>query len=113
VDYRNIEKAAQPCGGQPAISGTRIRDATILTWYQYGMSVERARPTGARLRLPAKFSQHLVQQWRSPVVQRYTHQPSLRTQFTKENFIGCPDAGKYLAGAREPRSFKITAERLD
>jgi uncharacterized protein (DUF433 family) len=40
LDYRNIEKDPQRCGGQPVVSGTRIRVATILTCYRQGMSVE-------------------------------------------------------------------------
>ena len=40
LDYRNTEKDALRCGGQPVIAGTRIRIATILTCYRQGMSVE-------------------------------------------------------------------------
>ncbi len=40
LDYRNIEKDAARCGGQPVVSGTRIRVATILTCYRQGMGVE-------------------------------------------------------------------------
>lgn len=40
LDYRNIEKVAGRCGGQPVVVGTRIRVATILTCYRQGMSVE-------------------------------------------------------------------------
>jgi uncharacterized protein (DUF433 family) len=40
LDYRNIEKDAARCGGQPVVVGTRIRVATILTCYRQGMSVE-------------------------------------------------------------------------
>ena len=40
LDYRNIEKDASRCGGQPVVAGTRIRVATILTCYRQGMSVE-------------------------------------------------------------------------
>lgn len=39
-DYRNIEKDAARCGGQPVVAGTRIRVATILTCYRQGMRVE-------------------------------------------------------------------------
>ena len=39
-DYRNIEKVAGRCGGQPVVVGTRIRVATILTCYRQGMRVE-------------------------------------------------------------------------
>jgi uncharacterized protein (DUF433 family) len=40
LDYRNIEKDPQRCGGQPIVIGTRIRVATVLTCYRLGMSVE-------------------------------------------------------------------------
>lgn len=40
LDYRNIEKDPARCGGQPVISGTRIRVATILTCYRQGMGIE-------------------------------------------------------------------------
>ena len=40
LDYRNIEKDAARCGGQPIVAGTRIRVATILTCYRQGMGVE-------------------------------------------------------------------------
>jgi uncharacterized protein (DUF433 family) len=39
-DYRNVEKVPGRCGGQPVIVGTRIRVATILTWYRQGMTIE-------------------------------------------------------------------------
>jgi uncharacterized protein (DUF433 family) len=40
LDYRNIEKDAARCGGQPIVAGTRIRVATILGCYRQGMSIE-------------------------------------------------------------------------
>ena len=40
IDHRNIEKVPGRCGGQPVVSGTRIRVATILTCYRQGMSIE-------------------------------------------------------------------------
>ncbi|MGA2032448.1 MAG: DUF433 domain-containing protein [Thermoguttaceae bacterium] len=40
LDYRNIEKDAARCGGQPIVAGTRIRVATILACYRRGMGVE-------------------------------------------------------------------------
>jgi uncharacterized protein (DUF433 family) len=40
LDFRNIERDAQRCGGQPVVVGTRIRVATILTCYRQGMTVE-------------------------------------------------------------------------
>jgi uncharacterized protein (DUF433 family) len=40
LDYRNIEKDAARCGGQPVVAGTRIRVATILGCYRQGMSIE-------------------------------------------------------------------------
>lgn len=40
LDYRNIERDAARCGGQPVVYGTRIRVATVLTCYRQRMSVE-------------------------------------------------------------------------
>ena len=40
VDYRNVEKVADRCGGRAVISGTRIRVSLVLTWYRQGMTVE-------------------------------------------------------------------------
>jgi uncharacterized protein (DUF433 family) len=40
LDYRNIERDAARCGGQPVVAGTRIRVATVLGCYRQGMSVE-------------------------------------------------------------------------
>jgi uncharacterized protein (DUF433 family) len=40
LDYRNVEKDDARCGGQPVITGTRIRVATILNCYRQGMGVE-------------------------------------------------------------------------
>jgi uncharacterized protein (DUF433 family) len=40
LDYRNIETDVTRCGGQPVVSGTRIRVATILACYRQGMGVE-------------------------------------------------------------------------
>jgi len=40
LDYRNIEKDASRCGGQPVVAATRVRVATILVCYRQGMSVE-------------------------------------------------------------------------
>jgi uncharacterized protein (DUF433 family) len=40
LDYRNIERDASRCGGQPVVAGTRIRVAVILNRYRQGMSVE-------------------------------------------------------------------------
>lgn len=40
LDYRNIEKDPDRCGGQPVVAGTRIRVGAILTCYRQGMSVE-------------------------------------------------------------------------
>ena len=40
LDYRNIEKDADRCGGQPVVAGTRIRVATVLACYRQGMGVE-------------------------------------------------------------------------
>lgn len=40
IDYRNIEKVADRCGGRAVIGGTRIRASVVLTCYRMGMSVE-------------------------------------------------------------------------
>jgi uncharacterized protein (DUF433 family) len=40
LDYRNIERDPERCGGQPVVAGTRIRVGTVLTSYRLGMSVE-------------------------------------------------------------------------
>lgn len=40
LDYRNVEKDAARCGGQPVVAGTRIRVCTVLACYRQGMSVE-------------------------------------------------------------------------
>lgn len=40
LDYRNVEVDALRCGGQPVISGTRIRVAAVLACYRHGMAVE-------------------------------------------------------------------------
>ena len=40
LDYRNVETDVTRCGGQPVVSGTRIRVATILACYRQGMGVE-------------------------------------------------------------------------
>jgi uncharacterized protein (DUF433 family) len=40
LDYRNIEKDAARCGGQPVVAGTRIRVATVLGCYRRGMGIE-------------------------------------------------------------------------
>jgi uncharacterized protein (DUF433 family) len=40
LDYRNIEKDAARCGGQPVVVGTRIRVAMILVCYRQGMTIE-------------------------------------------------------------------------
>jgi uncharacterized protein (DUF433 family) len=40
LDYRNIERDSQRCGGQPVVAGTRIRVATILTCYRQGLGIE-------------------------------------------------------------------------
>jgi uncharacterized protein (DUF433 family) len=40
LDYRNVEIDAARCGGQPVVTGSRIRVATILTCYRQGMGVE-------------------------------------------------------------------------
>jgi uncharacterized protein (DUF433 family) len=40
LDYRNIEIDVTRCGGQPVVTGTRIRVATILAGYRRGLSIE-------------------------------------------------------------------------
>ena len=40
LDYRNIEKVADRCGGRAVVASTRIRVCTILACYRQGMTVE-------------------------------------------------------------------------
>jgi uncharacterized protein (DUF433 family) len=40
LDYRNIEKVPDRCGGRAVVSGTRVRVSTILGCYRQGMTVE-------------------------------------------------------------------------
>ena len=40
IDFRNIEKVPDRCGGRAVIVGTRIRASLILGWYRMGMTVE-------------------------------------------------------------------------
>lgn len=40
LDYRNIEVDITRCGGQPVVTGSRIRVAAILACYRQGMAVE-------------------------------------------------------------------------
>lgn len=40
VDYRNVEKVPNRCGGRAVVAGTRIRVSVILTCYRQGMTVE-------------------------------------------------------------------------
>ena len=40
LDYRNVEMDATRCGGQPVVTGPRIRVATILACCRQGMGVE-------------------------------------------------------------------------
>jgi uncharacterized protein (DUF433 family) len=40
VDYRNIEKVPDRCGGRAVVAGTRIRVSVLLTCYRQGMSVD-------------------------------------------------------------------------
>ena len=40
LDYRNVEMDVNRCGGQPVVTGTRIRVATVLACYRQGMGVE-------------------------------------------------------------------------
>ena len=40
LDYRNIESDPARCGGQPVVTNTRVRVATILSCYRQGMGIE-------------------------------------------------------------------------
>jgi uncharacterized protein (DUF433 family) len=40
LDYRNVERDPNKCGGQAVIAGTRIRVATILWCYRQSMTIE-------------------------------------------------------------------------
>jgi uncharacterized protein (DUF433 family) len=50
LDYRNIEIDPARCGGQPVVTNTRVRVATILSCYRQGMSVEEIVQQYAALR---------------------------------------------------------------
>ena len=50
LDYRNIEKAPERCGGRAVVTGTRVRVATILACYRQGMTVEEILQEYAHLR---------------------------------------------------------------
>jgi uncharacterized protein (DUF433 family) len=52
LDYRNIERDAARCGGQPVVSGTRVRVAIILGCYRQGMRVEEIVQQYPMLSLP-------------------------------------------------------------
>jgi len=40
LDYRNIEKTLDRCGGCAVVVGTRIRVSAILACYRQGMTIE-------------------------------------------------------------------------
>jgi uncharacterized protein (DUF433 family) len=40
VDFRNIERVDDRCGGRAVVAGTRIRVSLILALYRQGMTVE-------------------------------------------------------------------------
>ena len=40
LDYRKVEIDPARCGGQPVVTGTRIRVATILTCYRQGLGID-------------------------------------------------------------------------
>src|SRR5262249_31455200 len=40
VDYRNVEKVPDRCGGRAVVAGTRIRVSVILACYRQGVTVE-------------------------------------------------------------------------
>ncbi len=41
VDYRNIEKVPDRCGGRAVVAGTRIRVSVILSLYRQQQTVEQ------------------------------------------------------------------------
>jgi len=51
VDYRNIEKVADRCGGRAVIAGTRIRVSLIAAFYDQGMTVQQIVDQYPHLRL--------------------------------------------------------------
>jgi uncharacterized protein (DUF433 family) len=51
VDYRNIEKVPDRCGGRAVVAGTRIRVSVILACYRLGMTVEEIVEQYPHLRL--------------------------------------------------------------
>ena len=40
LDYRNVEKVPDRCGGRAGVAGTRVRVGTILWCYRQGMTIE-------------------------------------------------------------------------
>jgi len=40
LDYRNVEKDPSRCGGQPVVTNTRVRVATVPCCYRQGMGIE-------------------------------------------------------------------------
>ena len=51
MDYRNIEKVADRCGGRAVVAGTRIRVSLILACYRQGMTAEQIVEQYPHLRL--------------------------------------------------------------
>ncbi len=51
VDYRNIEKVPDRCGGRAVVAGTRIRVSVILACSRQGMTVEEIVEQYPHLRL--------------------------------------------------------------
>ncbi len=40
VDYRNIEKVPDRCGGRAVVAGTRVRVSVIVSCHRQGMTLE-------------------------------------------------------------------------
>ena len=53
LDYRNVEKTADRCGGKAVVVGTRLRVVTILSCRRLGMTVEEIAAGGSPHLRPA------------------------------------------------------------
>lgn len=40
IDYRNVEKVPEICGGRAVVAGTRLRVSLILGWHREGMTAD-------------------------------------------------------------------------
>ena len=84
LDYRNIEKDAARCGGQPVVLGTRIRVATILACYRQGMRVEEDRAELPGAIKPADVHDALAY--------AYDHMDEIEADLTADEELAVKDA---------------------